>query len=252
LRAMRPVEVEAASAEEEASLPLGALAGAAALGLAATMSGQEEPATGDEPTTEELLAELAELERAASVVEAEPAHAAITLSHDWWAQAAEDTGEEPLTDLPDPFLSARARSAEKEKARAIASEKSSTQPQIGSVRKTQTNPLAQTGQVASEVAAPSPEVEALLARIAADQTDYAARLDLARTYWATGDRDNAYSQYLELATAGQYSQEVMSDLETIVEIYDRPDWHRMLGDVYMKAGKLPQALTHYRQALNEL
>jgi hypothetical protein len=44
----------------------------------------------------------------------------------------------------------------------------------------------------------------------------------------------------------------MSDLETIVEIYDRPDWHRILGDVYMKAGKLPQALAHYRHSLNTL
>ena len=57
---------------------------------------------------------------------------------------------------------------------------------------------------------------------------------------------------LELANAGEYTKEVMSDLETIVEIHDLPDWHRMLGDVYMKAGKLPQALASYRKALNEL
>ena len=112
---------------------------------------------------------------------------------------------------------------------------------------------ALTGPVAaSEAMVASPEVEALLARIAADQDDYAARLDLARTYWAIGNRENAYTEYLKLATANEYSKEVTSDLESIVEIYDRPDWHRMLGDVYMKAGKLPQALTHYRQALNTL
>ena len=45
---------------------------------------------------------------------------------------------------------------------------------------------------------------------------------------------------------------LMSDLDTIVEIHDLPDWHRMLGDVCMKAGKLSQALAHYRMALNEL
>jgi tetratricopeptide (TPR) repeat protein len=105
---------------------------------------------------------------------------------------------------------------------------------------------------APEAVALSPEVEALLARVSVDQKDYAAHLDLARTYWATGNREDAYSQYLELATAGEYPQEVMSDLESIVEIYDRPDWHRVLGDVCMKAGKLSQALAHYRQALNEL
>jgi len=246
---MRPAEtveeVEVTSTEEEPSLALGALAGAAALGLAATL-GEEEPAS-EEPTTDDLLAELAALEQAASVAEVESAPAAIVLPHDWWAQSAEDTGEEVLKELPDPFLSARARSAEKEKGRTAVAEKSSAQPRTEPVRTSPTGPL-----VMPEAMVASPEVEALLARVSADQNDYAARLDLARTYWATGNREDAYSQYLELATAGEYSKEVMSDLETIVEIYDRPDWHRMLGDVYMKAGKLPQALAHYRHSLNTL
>jgi thioredoxin-like negative regulator of GroEL len=103
-----------------------------------------------------------------------------------------------------------------------------------------------------EPVAATPEVEALMARVAGDQKNYTARLELARTYWATGNREDAYIEYLELANAGEYTKELMSDLETIVEIYDRPDWHRMLGDVCMKAGKLPQALMHYRKALNEL
>jgi len=184
---------------------------------------------------------------AASEVEAEPAQAAITLSHDWWAQAAEDTGEEPLKELPDPFLSARVRSAKREKGWTVDAEKLPAEPRTMSGRAALTGPVA-----ASEAMVASPEVEALLARIAADQNDYAARLDLARTYWAIGNREDAYTEYLKLATANEYSKEVTSDLESIVEIYDRPDWHRMLGDVYMKAGKLPQALTHYRRALNEL
>ncbi len=181
------------------------------------------------------------------MAEVEPASAGIVLSHDWWAQSAEDTGEEVLKELPDPFLSARARSVEKERGRTAAAEKSSAQPRTEPVRTSPTGPL-----VVPEVVTASPEVEAWLARVSADENDYAARLDLARTYWATGNREDAYSQYLELATAGEYSKEVMSDLETIVEIYDRPDWHRMLGDVYMKAGKLPQALAHYRHSLNTL
>jgi hypothetical protein len=249
LRSIRPaetaVEVEAASAEEETSLSLGALAGVAALGLAATR-GEEEPASA-EPTTDDPLAELAALEPAASEAATGPEPAKIVLSHDWWAQSAEDTGEEELRELPDPFLSARVRSSEKEKGRSVAAEKASKQPKTAPVRVTPARPRS-----APEAAAPSPEVEVLLARVSAAQKDYAACLDLARTYWATGNREDAYSQYLELATAGEYPKEVMSDLETIVEIYDQPDWNRMLGDVYMKAGKLPQALAHYRQALNEL
>ncbi len=57
LKQMRPAETaeeaEVTSAEEEQSLPLGALAGAAAFGLAATM-GEEEPAS-EEPTTDESV-----------------------------------------------------------------------------------------------------------------------------------------------------------------------------------------------------
>ena len=96
----------------------------------------------------------------------------------------------------------------------------------------------------------SAEVEALLVRLRQDQQDYAAHLDLARTYWATGDRAGAYAEYLVLVNAGEYTKETMADLETIVEIYDQTDWHRMLGDVYMKAGRLSSALAQYRFALS--
>jgi thioredoxin-like negative regulator of GroEL len=103
-----------------------------------------------------------------------------------------------------------------------------------------------------EPAAASTEVESLLTRVYQDQKDHAARLDLARTYWATGDREGAYSEYLALVNAGEYTKETMADLETIVDIHDQTDWHRMLGDVYMKAGRLSSALEHYRRALSEV
>jgi tetratricopeptide (TPR) repeat protein len=259
MRSIEPaLDVEETIEAEETSLPLGGLAGAATFGLAATMGGEEPAGAEPEPTTEELLAELAALEQAASVAEIVPTQASITLSHDWWAQSAEDTDEEPLKDLPEPFLSPRARAAEKEKDRAAAvAEKPkiepSALPQTGPLRVAQTGPLPQTGPLGvSEPVAVSPEVEALMARVSSDRKDYAARLDLARTYWATGNREGAYNEYLELTNAGEYTKEVMSDLGTIVEIHDLPDWHRMLGDVYMKAGKLPRALAHYRKALSEL
>jgi tetratricopeptide (TPR) repeat protein len=259
LRSIRPTELEETVEEEETSLPLGTLAGAAAFGLATTRESEESVSAELEPSTEELLAELAALERAASVAEIEPAQtSSIVLSQDWWVQAAEDTDEEPLQGLPDPFLSPRARAAEKERERAaVAAEKPKSEPsalpQTGPLRLVQTGPLPQTGPlVMPESVAPSPEVESLVARVSGDQKDYAARLELARTYWATGNREGAYTEYLELANAGEYTKELISDLETIVEIHDLPDWHRMLGDVCMKAGKLSQALVHYRVALNEL
>ena len=55
-----------------------------------------------------------------------------------------------------------------------------------------------------------------------------------------------------LVNADEYTKETMEDLETVVEIYDQTDWHRMLGDVYMKAGRLASALKQYRRALSEV
>ncbi len=98
----------------------------------------------------------------------------------------------------------------------------------------------------------SAEVQTLLSRIYQDAQDHAARLDLARTYWATGNREGAYAEYQALVNASEYPKETMADLETIVEIHDQTDWHRMLGDVYMKAGRLSGALEHYRRALSEI
>ncbi len=113
--------------------------------------------------------------------------------------------------------------------------------------------LPQTGPLGTpEPAAVSAEVEGLLSRLRQDQQDYAARLDLARTYWATGNREGAYLEYLALVNANEYTKETMADLETVVEIYDQTDWHRMLGDVYMKVGRLSSALAQYRSALSEV
>jgi tetratricopeptide (TPR) repeat protein len=174
---------------------------------------------------------------------------------DWWAQVALDTEEEPLRELPEPYLSPRARAAEK--AAVVA--KSHHPEDKSLVRQVpQTGPLRQTGPVALPdlqpvvVAAVAPDIEQLLSRIYRDQQDYAARLDLARMYWATGNREGAYQEYSELVAAGEFTRETMADLETIVEVHDQPDWHRMLGDVYMKAGRLSHALSQYRKALNEI
>jgi cytochrome c-type biogenesis protein CcmH/NrfG len=86
----------------------------------------------------------------------------------------------------------------------------------------------------------------------ANKEDHEARLELARVYWATGKRDDAFVAYTRLAASGPYAKEIMPDLESITEIQDHPDWHRLMGDVYMKAGKLTYALDHYRRALSEL
>ncbi|CAG0931130.1 hypothetical protein TFLX_02007 [Thermoflexales bacterium] len=263
LRAMRPSEeapeagLTALFEEEEMAAPEAALTFGEISLLSEEQLGEREA----EATTEDLVAELAALEQAAVPAEAlaKPQTAAL-LPLDWWVQTAGDTEEEPLAELPQPYLSPRARAAEKEKAAAAAVVTTDEKPRAR--RLPQTGPLRQTGPLGGkpqtaplatpEQAAVSTEVEALLARIYQNPEDHATRLDLARTYWATGNREGAYTEYLALVTAGEFTKETMADLETIVEIYDQTDWHRMLGDVYMKAGRLPSALEQYRRALSEV
>jgi len=238
---------------------------AASFGLVSAVT--EQPAeVGEEPSAQDLLAQLAALEQAAARAEAaEASQPAVSIQTsallplDWWIQSAADTDEQPLADLPEPYLSPRARAAEKEKAAASAAPSVGAKPaerklpQTGPLRQTGPLSLPQTGPLGTPepVAVPA-EVETLLSRIYQNDQDYAARLDLARTYWATGDREGAYTEYLTLVNAGQYTKETMADLETVVEVHDQTDWHRMLGDVYMKAGRLSSALDQYRRALSEV
>jgi tetratricopeptide (TPR) repeat protein len=268
LRTAQPVRAafEEPSAAVETPPLLGAAEAAAALGLLATAA-QQQPGEveAEEPSTEDLLAELAALEQAAAqagVLSAEaPAtvHTAALLPMDWWTQSAADTDEPVLADLPEPYLSPRARAAEKEKAAAALAPAAEVKPgerklpQTGPLRQTGPLSLPQTNPLSTPTPAPqSPEVETLLSRVYQDEEDFAARLDLARTYWATGNREGAYTEYLALVNAGEFTKETMADLETIVEVHDQTDWHRMLGDVYMKAGRLSSALDQYRRALNEV
>jgi len=266
LRAQQPVETIFDEVEVEAEEPDAPLVeAAAALGLLSALGGEQPVEAQAEPSTQNLVPEVAALEQTAAQAEVAaippppaPVQTSTLLPLDWWVQSASDTGERPIADLPQPYLSPRARAAEKATAAAVAAASELPQtrkrPQTGPLR--QTGPLGalpQTGPLGTpEPAAVSAEVEALLARIYQNQHDHAARLDLARTYWATGNREGAYAGYLELVNAGVFTKETMADLETIIDIYDQTDWHRMLGDVYMKSGRLTSALEQYRRALSEV
>jgi hypothetical protein len=48
------------------------------------------------------------------------------------------------------------------------------------------------------------------------------------------------------------SAEVIADLERVVEVDEQAAWSRLLGDLYMKHGKLAPALDMYRRALSQL
>ena len=197
---------------------------------------------------EAQLAELAQPQPEAAPVEtaaiaedetepaAEPVPS-VTLPVEWWVQSAEDEGEEPLQELPPPFVPAApiapmAPRAKRERATARA-----VVPPL---------PPAPAPTVVSV------DVEPLLARLRSDSNDQEARLELARTWWSSGNRDQALSEYNTLVSAGAHTEEVMGDLERITEIDERPHGFRLLGDLYMKLGRLPRALEAYRRALNQL
>jgi hypothetical protein len=247
------------AAEIEGLDALAAAVAAASLGAVTANAPSSEAV--EESSAEDLLAELAALEQSAAQVGVfspellpAPLQTSALLPFDWWIQAAADTGEPALAELPELYLTPRARAAEKEKAVAAQVPTAEAKP-AAERRLPQTGPLGlpQTSPLSTPAPAPaSTEVEELLSRVYQDEQDHAARLDLARTYWATGNREGAYTEYLALVNAGEYTKETMADLETIVEVHDQTDWHRMLGDVYMKSGRLSSALEQYRRALSEV
>jgi tetratricopeptide (TPR) repeat protein len=67
-----------------------------------------------------------------------------------------------------------------------------------------------------------------------------------------GDRDQSLDTYTKLAAANVLTEDLLADLERVIEIYQDADWFRLLGDVYMKNGRLPRALEMYRRALTQL
>jgi tetratricopeptide (TPR) repeat protein len=262
-RAQQPIEAafEDVATEPRKTTPSFAEA-AVALGALSALSGGPPEKIEAEPSASDVAAltpAAVQAEEASTVQPSALPQTSALLPLDWWVQTAADTAEEPLAELPQPYLSPRARAIERERVALAAGVESAEQPQER--RLPQTGPLRQTGPLSlpqtgplgtPQPAAMSSELEMLVSRVYQDERDYAARLDLARTYWATGNREGAYAEYQVLVDAGEYTKETMTDLETIVEIHDQTDWHRMLGDVYMKAGRLSSALEHYRHALSEV
>jgi tetratricopeptide (TPR) repeat protein len=82
--------------------------------------------------------------------------------------------------------------------------------------------------------------------------DYEGWLALARALWQAGQRDEALEAYSRLIRPGRLLDGVIADLEGYVR--QRPDvsLQRVLGDAYMKVGRLQEALSLYRRALETL
>jgi len=194
------------------------------------------------PVSEAMPAPAAEV---APAVEAAPS---VALPMTWWVQTAEEEGEEPLAELPAPVHMARAEPAAPPAAPRPKRERAPRAAKLPREEKRATAPLPPVPlPTVAKV-----NVDPLVAHLESNKHDHAVRLELARAWWSMGNRASALEEYTKLTPATELSDEVIADLERIIEIDEQADWARLLGDMYMKNGKLARALDMYRRALSQL
>ncbi len=104
-------------------------------------------------------------------------------------------------------------------------------------------------EVLAEIIEEAPStIEGYLKRLAAEPGDHEARLGLARAYLAQGERDEALTHYRTIIHAeATLVGEVIEDLEAAAQ--EAPEdlpAQQLLGDAYMKGGRLQEALEKYR------
>lgn len=196
-----------------------------------------EPVSFTIPKAEEPIASIS----TASVAEASTSTALPTW---WWIQTAEEEDEEPIAELPEPYLPPRTPASA---APATKRERTSTARE-----KVRAGEPTASAKVIAPQNKPTINVDPLLERLQADSNDHDARLELARAWWSTGQRVKALEHYSVLVEADAHPDETVNDLERIVEIEDRSEWQRLLGDVYRNTGQLTRALDAYHRALNQL
>ncbi len=90
-------------------------------------------------------------------------------------------------------------------------------------------------------------------RLSAAPDDHPTRLTLARALWAAGESAQSLGQYEILIEASQLLSDVIGDLIQLLQSRPREArLHRLLGDAYLRHGKLKEALHAYRRALEQL
>jgi tetratricopeptide (TPR) repeat protein len=96
-------------------------------------------------------------------------------------------------------------------------------------------------------------IASYLDRLKEEPDDHEVRLALARAYRDEARIANAFQEFHALVNSGRMVKELLPDLEGLCDSYpDDPDWHQLLGDAYMKANQLTDALKAYRAAQDAL
>jgi hypothetical protein len=90
-------------------------------------------------------------------------------------------------------------------------------------------------------------------RVAENPDDYGSRIALAGALWALDQVAASCAQYETLIENNQLLPDVINDLSAlVVEHPAATRIHRMLGDAYLRRGRLKEALYSYRRALEQL
>ncbi len=82
--------------------------------------------------------------------------------------------------------------------------------------------------------------------------DHQAQLELGRVLWQADKGNDAVEAYEALIEEDHLLDEVIADLEDYTEQRPEPRLMQALGDAYMKADRLQEALQTYRHALEKL
>jgi tetratricopeptide (TPR) repeat protein len=82
--------------------------------------------------------------------------------------------------------------------------------------------------------------------------DYEAWLALAQAMWQANEREGSLEAYSRVIRSGRHLDMVIQELEAYLRQWDDASTRRVLGDAYMKDGRLQKALDLYRQALDTL
>ncbi|HIE38219.1 MAG TPA: tetratricopeptide repeat protein [Anaerolineae bacterium] len=89
--------------------------------------------------------------------------------------------------------------------------------------------------------------------VRAHPRDHQAMLALARELWQAGLYSESLEAYSRLLRSGKWVEEIVADMEAHVEERSSDSAvQRVLGDAYMRAGRLAEALEGYREALESL
>ncbi len=165
----------------------------------------------------------------------------------WWVQSAEDENEQPLTELPLPVQMPHVQAVQPAAPRVTRERPTRERAPRARMREIKQRPTPRPTPAITSI-----DVDPLVTRLQSNANDHTVRLELARAWWSMDNREGALEEYARLSSAAELADEVIADVERIAEIDERAVWSRLLGDLYMKAGKLARALEMYRRALNQL